>query len=259
MDDIGDRFKDYESCWDFTLPRRLPLIIRVDGRAFHGLKLAKPFDSEFFAAMEATAHALCAEIQGARWAFFQSDEISIVARDDMSLQTQPWLGKRLSKMLSLSAACATAEFNDVRHKSARWADECVRSTRQFDARAFVLPSLDETINYCIWRQQDATRNSVQMAAHATFSHKQLHLKDQDDMKAMLLEAGKPWDDTPAHFKRGAIVSQIVVERVVPQTGQTCERREWRTHHEPPIFTQDREYLAALWDGPARLVKTEAVA
>lgn len=246
-DDIGDRFKEYESCWDFALPRRIPLVVRVDGRAFHGLRLVKPFDAVFFAVMERTAHALCAEIQGARFAYFQSDEISILVRDDMSLQTQPWMGKRLSKVLSLSAATATAAFNAAAIGSHFYSTE---RPRQFDARAFVLPSLDEAMNYCIWRQQDATRNSVQMAAHAAFSHKALHLKDQTDMKAMLIEAGKPWESISAHFKRGAVVSQIVVEKEVPQTGQMCERREWRTHYEPPIFTQDREYLAALWNGPA---------
>jgi tRNA(His) 5'-end guanylyltransferase len=238
--DIGDRFKEYESVWDFRLPRRLPLVVRVDGRAFRTLKLAKPFDTDFFDWMEATARALCVEIQGARWAYFQSDEISVVARDDLSLQSQPWLGKRLGKMLSLAAATATAAFNSVSRTKAR----------QFDARAFVLPSLSEVENYCIWRQQDGTRNSVGMAARAVFSQGECQRKGTAELIRMLREAGAPWEEAPARFKRGAILRPVLVDKPIPRTGLTCERREWQTDDEPPVFTQDRQYLPKLWEGGA---------
>lgn len=239
-DDIGDRFKAYERCWDFSLPRRMPLVIRVDGRAFHGLKLEKPFDAHFFARMGHTATALCKEIQGSVLAYYQSDEISIIARDDMQPNTQPWVGKRLSKVLSLSAAIASAAFNE------RWDFE----SRHFDARAFVLPDLSEVTNYLIWRQQDASRNSVSVAAHAAFSHKSLHGQNTNKMIDRLrLEAGKPWEDTPTHFKRGAVVKPVKVLKEVPQTGQMCERREWRLDTEIPIFTQDRGYIEELYRLP----------
>lgn len=235
-DDIGDRFKDYERCYDFALPRRMPMVIRVDGRAFHGLDLEKPFDSAFFDCMAATAKSLCEEIQGAVLAYFQSDEISIIARDDMKIQTMPWVGKRLSKVISLSAAVATNAFNE---------SSCL--SRQFDSRAFVLPDLSEVTNYLIWRQQDATRNSVSMAAHAAFSHNSLHGQNTNTMLDRLrLEAGKPWEDTPVHFKRGAVVRPVKIEKLVPQTGLTCERNEWRVDLDIPIFTQDRSYIETLY-------------
>jgi tRNA(His) guanylyltransferase len=237
-DDIGDRFKAYEGCWDFSLPRRMPMVIRVDGRAFHGIKLAKPFDSVFFECMAVTARALCKEIQGSVLAYFQSDEISIIARDDMQPSTEPWAGKRLNKVLSLSAAIATAHFGNG------------YGIRQFDSRAFVLPDLSEVTNYLIWRQQDASRNSVSMAAHAEFSHKSLHGVNTNGMLDRLrLEAGKPWEDTPTHFKRGAVVRPVKVLKEVPQTGLTCERREWQVDMEVPIFTQDRGYVETLYRLP----------
>lgn len=217
-DAIGDRFKGYEACFDFALPRRLPLIVRVDGRAFHGLRLEKPFDQYFFGAMSSVAVALCTEIQGAVLAYQQSDEISIVARDDISNTTEPWVGKRLSKIVSLTAAIATATFNS----EGPWKFE------QFDARAFVVPDLNEVCNYLIWRQQDATRNSVSMAARAEFSHKDCHGKTTPQLIDMLREAGKPWEETPTHFKRGAICRQVRTPRLVPETGATCERRTWTT-------------------------------
>lgn len=232
-DDIGDRFKGYERVFDYSLPRRMPMIIRVDGRAFHGLNLLKPFDSAFFEWMSATAIALCKEVQGSCLAYFQSDEISIVARDDFTNTTEPWLGKRLSKVLSLSAAVATAAFNDRS-----------RLLRQFDSRAFVVPP-DEVINYLIWRQQDATRNSVSMAAHAAFSHKSLQGVNSNGMIDRLRATGQPWEDTPTHFKRGAVCRPVKVLKPVEFTGETVERREWRIDRSIPIFTQDRGYILDL--------------
>ena len=238
-DDIGDRFKRYEGCFDYSLPRRLPMVIRVDGRAFHGLKLVKPFDDSFHARMGDAALALCKGIQGAVMAYFQSDEISIIARDDMENTTQPWVDKRLNKILSLSAAIATAAFNDESHYG----------PRQFDARAFVVPDLNEVTNYLIWRQQDAARNSVSMAAQAQFSHKSLQNVNSNGMIDRLREAGKPWEDTPTHFKRGTICKPVKVLRPVHETGLTCERREWQFDLEPPIFTADRTYVENLYRQP----------
>ncbi len=217
------------------------MVIRVDGRAFHGIKLHKPFDDVFFNAMGVTAVALCKEIQGSILAYFQSDEISIVARDDMRPNTESWTGKRLSKVLSLSAATATAAFNSV----------CPRDwgLRQFDARAFVLPDLSEVTNYLIWRQQDATRNSVSMCAHAQFSHKSLHGVNSNGMLDRLREAGKPWEDVPIHYKRGAVCKPISVLKPVEFTGQTVERREWMIDMHAPVFTQDRAYVEQLYRLP----------
>lgn len=236
-DDIGDRFKRYEAVSDYTLPRRLPLVIRVDGRAFHGLKLDKPFDSVFHTCMGAAAMALCKEIQGSVLAYFQSDEISIVARDDMENTTQPWVGKRLNKIVSLSAAIATAHFGN------RY------GPRQFDARAFIVPDLNEVTNYLIWRQQDATRNSISMSAHAEFSHKSLHGVNSNGMIDKLRDAGKPWEATPTHFKRGTICKPVKVLKPVPETGMTVERREWELDLDPPIFTADRAYIETLYRAP----------
>jgi len=245
-DQIGDRFKAYEACWDFALPHRLPMVIRVDGRSFHSLPLEKPFDTVFHGRMTAAAIALCDEIQGARFAFYQSDEISVIARDDQGTMTQPWLGKRLQRIVSLSAAIASKAFG---------------GREQFDARAFVLPDESEVINYCIWRQQDATRNSVSMAARAVFSHKQCDHKNTPELVQMLQDAGKPWEATPTHFKRGTVMRSVLLQKPIPagpREGEFCERREWMADREPPIFTQDRDYIRAIY-GSANPTGVESAA
>lgn len=241
-DDIGDRFKGYEACFDFSLPRRLPMVIRVDGRAFHGLPLEKPFDACFVGVMQDVAIALCKEIQGSVLAYIQSDEISVIARDDMTNTTEPWMGKRLSKVVSLSAAIATSVFTA---SPIAWAAE-----RQFDSRAFVLPDLNEVTNYLIWRQQDATRNSISMCAHAAFSHASLHGVDSNGKLDRLREAGKPWEDIPTHYKRGMVCKKVSMWCASLQAGDIHERHEWQIDLDPPVFTQDRSYIESAY-GPPR--------
>src|SRR5690349_7226055 len=109
-DALGDRMKDYEAASRFLLPRRAYTIIRVDGRAFHGyLRDAdKPFDYPFMLDMGEVAKVLCEEISGAVFAYHQSDEISVLVQDFDSPGTQPWFGGVLAKVVSMSAAIATA-------------------------------------------------------------------------------------------------------------------------------------------------------
>jgi tRNA(His) 5'-end guanylyltransferase len=107
---IGDRFKQYEASWKTVLPRRLPTICRLDGKAFHShLKGAdKPFDMQFIADMAEVMKALCTEMQGAVFAYQQSDEISVLLQDWQDAHTEPWFAGEVQKIVSISAAIATA-------------------------------------------------------------------------------------------------------------------------------------------------------
>ena len=248
-DSLGDRFKAYEKCWDLTVPRRLPLIIRVDGRAFHSLKLEKPFDTDFFNTMCSVAVYLCQEIQGSVFAYLQSDEISVVARDDVRLNSEPWVGKRLSKINSLSAALATSMFN---HRADGLASRY--GIRHFDSRAFCVPDLIEVINYMVWRQQDATRNSISMMAHAKFSHKSLQGVSSNGMLDRLREAGEPWEEIKTHFKRGVICRPVSYRGSFE--GKIVERWKWEIDMETPIFTAERDYLENLYKLPEKILDND---
>ncbi len=198
-DSIGDRMKaNYEDRYRFSLTRRTPVIMRLDGRAFHTLTrgLEKPFDDSFSNAMNATARFLCSEIQGAKCAYVQSDEISILITDFDTLTTDAWFDYNVQKMTSISAALASVHFtvcwlNDGKHAI-------------FDSRVFNIPK-EEVCNYFIWRQLDWLRNSVQMLAQAHFSHKQLHGKNQSAMHDMLHDKGVNWADLPERWKNGTFI------------------------------------------------------
>lgn len=181
-DGLGDRMKRYEECFHFHLPRRLPLIVRVDGRAFHTVTrgMRKPFDPFFIECMVRAARSTADDMQGFTLGYVQSDEASFYLQDDAQLDTEPWFGKDLSKIVSLSAAMMSVAF------SRALGDDC-----HFDARAFIVPHA-EVANYFLWRAKDWERNSLSMLAQAHFSPKQLHGKGRADMHEMLHGIGVNW-------------------------------------------------------------------
>src|SRR5260221_6245475 len=161
QDSLGDRMKGYEAAFRYVLSRRMPVIIRVDGKCFHGLTrhLRRPFCKEFSDAMIVVATELCNEIQGAVLAYTQSDEISILLHYYKTFDSEPWFDNQLQKMVSVSAGIASSQLTRLEHtfKPASY------KPIVFDARAFCLPEAD-VCNYFLWRQNDASRNSVQMFA-----------------------------------------------------------------------------------------------
>jgi tRNA(His) 5'-end guanylyltransferase len=217
--------KGYEGAFKHSLPARMPVIIRVDGKAFHTwtkkIGAARPFDAPLMASMQATAIELCKEIQGAVLAYTQSDEISILVHTYKRLTSQGWFGNEIQKMVSISAALASSVMTGI---------YTIRT--MFDSRVFVLPESD-VVNYFIWRQQDASRNSVQMLARANFSHKQCHRKTCEDLQEMLFqEKGINWNDISTTKKRGSCILKGA-------------DGGWVVDNEIPIFTKDREYITRL--------------
>ena len=166
---LGDRMKEYERTSDTKLVRRLPMIVRLDGKAFHSWTkksgCVRPFDHTFIDMMAGLAQYLCENIGGAELAYGQSDEISILVRDDQNIDTDAWFDKRLQKVVSIVASMATYWFN------ANNAFE-KKLPAFFDARAFILPE-HEVKNYFIWRQEDATTNSLSMLAQSLYRHGEL--------------------------------------------------------------------------------------
>ncbi|WP_051966505.1 tRNA(His) guanylyltransferase Thg1 family protein [Kitasatospora mediocidica] len=257
---LGDRMKQHEAAYRSMLPRRTFSILRVDGRSFHAyLRGAEcPFDAQFAADMDAVAEALCAEITGAVMAYTQSDEISVLYTDFGSVNTQPWFGGIAAKQISIAAALATAELN-ARRPGKR---------ALFDARVFTVADPVEVANYFLWRQRDAVRNSISMAAQARFSHRQLHGVNTGRMQDMLWsEHGINWNDYPDGFKRGRVTVRQVGERQVEyvdkRSGQTVQatavRTWWETAGAPHFTTEPSGWLAQTIPAPPTLTKTEETA
>jgi len=230
-DTLGDRMKAfYEDRTRYALPRRTHTIIRIDGKAFHTYTrgLARPFDEQFMQDMDATACFLCANMQGVRFAYVQSDEISVLLTDFEKPTTSAWFDGNVQKMVSISASLATAKFNELRPGKLAF----------FDSRVFSIPFVSEVENYFIWRQQDATRNSISNVAASLYTHKELNGKNNEQKQEMIFQKGLNWNNFPARCKRG----RMVIKEPFEQRGAT--RSRW-TVTDVPVFTQDRAFLAKL--------------
>jgi len=252
-DSLGDRMKGYEHVWKTKLPRRMPMIIRVDGKAFHTYtkNCQKPFDKRLADLMDETARHLCENIQGAQIAYIQSDEITILVHDYKSLNSEAWFDKELQKMCSIAAAMASTYFSEHSWElfyndktiSEMEARNIFRKTALFDARCFVLPEHD-VVNNFIWRQQDAVRNSIQMLARSLYSHKECNNKNQAALQEMCFQKGINWNDVPTGFKRGRCVYKqaTYISQEERMSENDVVRNKWIIDTEIPIFTADRDFV-----------------
>lgn len=242
-DSLGTRMKTYyEDRFRYLLTRRTYTIIRVDGKSFHTFTKAfqRPFDENLSWAMDYTCQKMCENIQGVKMGYVQSDEISIVLTDFDDLSTDAWFDNNLQKMCSVSASLATAYFNEAISILRTQGKVDITNLAFFDARVFQIPYNEEVVNYFIWREQDASRNSVSMTAQAHFSQAQLHGKKTNEMQDMLmLEKNINWNDMQVRYKRGAAC--IKVEEVK----EDVVRKHWQIV-DPPIFSQDRNFILDLF-------------
>lgn len=197
---LGDRMKaNYEDRYRHSLLRRVPVIVRVDGRAFHSFTRGcnRPFDADVIVTMIEAAKAVCADAQGCKAAYIQSDEASFLLTDYDKLTTEAWFDYGQSKVESISAALMTAWFNHYWPHDGKLA--------MFDARAFNVPR-EEVSNYFLWRMKDWERNSVSMYCQAHFSHKQLHGKGRQEQHDLLHSIGKNWaTDLTAQARNGTLL------------------------------------------------------
>lgn len=249
-DALGERMKgDYEGRTQTHLLRRSYTMIRLDGKAFHSYTkgFKRPYDLGLMRIMDQTALRLCESIQQAKLAYVQSDEISILLTDFDTPQTDAWFDGNVQKIVSISASIATVAFNN-----GMYLDEEILANMDkeafFDSRVFTLPSHDEVLNYLIWRQQDATRNSIQMGAQSMYKHQELHKKNTSDLQEMMWQKGQNWNDYPVGFKRGRLILkerevEVSVRGPKAKPNETVKRMKWGVF-EPPIFSQEKAWIGA---------------
>lgn len=230
-DELGTRMKEnYELRSRSLLPRRTNTIIRLDGKAFHTYTrgLDKPFDYQLMDDMIEVTKFLCKEIQGCKIGYTQSDEISLVLTDYDSLNTSAWFDGQVQKICSVSASLATAKFNELRPGKLAF----------FDSRCYTISDQQEVVNYLLWRQQDASRNSVSMAAQSVYSHKELFKKSTSDQQEMLFQKGINWNDYPLNARRGSAIIKTYYDK---DGGQ---RSKWE-YVDIPILSKDRDFILDL--------------
>jgi tRNA(His) guanylyltransferase len=199
-DEIGDRMKEYEARFSPRLMPLLPTLARIDGKAFHNYtrKMSRPFDYGFIEQMRATTAFLVQETR-ALVGYCQSDEITLCFYSPTT-KSQIFFDGKSQKLTSVLASMATAYFN--LNKPAAWMAN-TPFMALFDCRVWQVPTLCEAANVFVWRELDATRNSVEMLARAHYSHKELLGVNCAGLHDLLHAKGVNWNDYPAAAKRGS--------------------------------------------------------
>lgn len=275
--DLAERMKGYEKRNRYYLQRRMPVILRLDMRARHSFTrgFKRPFDEVFIKSMQNTAKYLCENIQNCKLSYQQSDEITLLLVDYDKLNTDCFFDYRVDKLCSIAASMATMVFNKFfekyvnEYRFSKWDGiskyedgtwgyiqtllNAVDKGAMFDARCFNIPKEEVTNNF-YWRQDDASRNSIQMVGQANFSHKELHKKSRNDIQDMLMtQKGINWNDFPTYQKRGSccVRNKIIIESDgVVATAQLRDasksENEWIIDTDIPIFKgKGREYIDRL--------------
>lgn len=204
---LGERMKEYEIVFSPRVLKKTPIIIRIDGKAFHTYtrvleitKLDSPFCEKLHQCIVNTTLYLVSNIQNCIAGYTQSDEISLLLKDWDMVRTELWFDGKIQKLCSVTSSMASVCFaREIANV------EDVEMPAFFDSRVFNLP-MDEVTNYFIWRQQDAIRNSVSMYGRSFYSHKALSgIKRQDVIDKIEREQGKRWGDLSAWKRNGTFV------------------------------------------------------
>lgn len=248
-DDLGDRMKMYEQAEaGRRLMPGLPVCARSDGRSFSTWTrgFERPYDTRLSETMVETTRELV-EATGACIGYTQSDEISLVWYEPRG--PIPFFEGKTQKLVSVLASMATAFFNRHGHRF----PERHSTPAQFDCRVWNVPTLAEAANVLLWRELDATKNSVSMAARAYYSHKQVHGLSSSDMQELLHQKGVNWNDYPAFFKRGTFVRAARVTRAF--TADELSKLPPKHHaHTNPDLAVSRRVIACLDLPPLRQVQ-----
>jgi tRNA(His) 5'-end guanylyltransferase len=228
-DPMGDRLKQYEASFNLELPNRFIKVLRLDGKAFHTLLKSsnKPYDSLVKMSMEIGIKAVMREIGGiCRLCYSQSDEATFLINDYLDFNTSPWFNNNIQKMCSVSASIMSVEFSKAFAESA-----------YFDARVFIVPET-ELNNVILWRQFDATKNSINSYARHYFSHKSLQGLSSGEMQEKLFqEKGFNWNTAPTWTKRGFVIYK------------DNTTRDFIVDNEIPCFSQNKDYIPNLYYKP----------
>lgn len=212
MDALGDEQKRFEQAFagEKIMPG-IPVLARLDGRSFHSFTkgLSRPFSEKLISSIQETTKVLVEEFKPTV-AYTQSDEITLCWLNEETQETKLMFGGKIQKLTSVMAATASVHFNYFVHTLIGPEYSVKRPT--FDCRVWQVPTPQVAAENFLWREMDASKNSVSMAASAYFSPKELDGKSTKERKAMLYGKGVTWARYPASFRKGTYFRRVTTER-----------------------------------------------
>ena len=258
FDTLKEKHEYYKHLTDYRLLPNAYVIVMLDGRSFSKKvknKFRKPFDERFVNAMDETTKYLCEQIEGCKFGYCQSDEITLVLTDFETPTTESFFGYRLSKILSICASAATAKFNacmletKLAESLSKYAPsetninavgEVLKDNPlyEFDCKAWNVPTFNNVYGWIVYRQLDCIRNSKQQTAQTWLSHNELVCLSTDMQIAKLKEEKNiDWETFENGLKYGRFIYREPEEKI-GQDGTPFERMKFHVHPAFPINTPE---------------------
>ena len=255
---LKDKGRRLQKQRDYRLDTSKYILVHVDGRSFSKNiknKFKKPFDRAFIDMMNETAMYLCENVQGAKIAYVQSDEISLLLKKDTP-EGDIFFGGRLCKMQSIIASLATAKFNQLMtvynlQKTKEYYEdnlfamssikEVVREMPlyQFDCKVWDVDTANDAFAWFLFRNIDCIRNSKQQFAQTYVPHKVLLNHTTDEQVLMAIdEDGKDWHACYDDEKYGRIVDKEEFEYKADD-GTVYYRTKWVAHDGTDLTDTDK--------------------
>ena len=243
METLKEKCQELRAKYDVSMPKKTYTMAMTDGKNFSRLiknKYEQPFDDKFINMMNEVAIYVCKNVQGCKFAYTQSDEITFVLTDFENEETSAYFDYRLCKMLSIIPSLATAKFNQLvtlnlldTPCSTEDMKQIIKhmSLAQFDCKVWNTDNFNDVFAYFLWRQIDCVRNSKQQAAQTYLSHKELMGKHTDEQIRLLLEKkGIDWNEYSDDEKYGRFIYKEQIEKPLPNHEEnTCLRNVWLAH------------------------------
>lgn len=245
------RYDHYESVADFQLLNRLPVIIKVSGRSFSRLtrNLDRPFDKRLINVFKNTLLHTIQSIDDAVFGFQYSDELVFVLRNDRSFEYQPYHQNKIQEILGIIASTVTVNF----FKNLILEDELneLDGDAIFRSKVFTLPSINETVNFLIYKQQLCMGNAIFRAAQAEITNlygksatfKILNGKKLGEKLDILQD--KCQIDYESHYPaayRNGIAAYKVPKIIKTSDGEQNQKNKWIIDSNLPIFSSDKNFL-----------------
>lgn len=217
---LGDFHKKLECLSETRLIPGIPVIARLDGRAFHTLtrNAEKPYDKGFIDCMEETCKALIREFN-TDIGYVQSDEISLV------WSSLDIFDGRVQKLCSVMAGVAAVTFNNALCGCDLYYSV---KTPVFDCRIWQVPSLSIAADNLMWREMDASKNSINMAAYSIFAARELENVPAKHRLEMLEAEGFHWNLLDSRLKRGSFFKKVTELKTLTEE----EREKIPVQHRP---------------------------
>lgn len=249
---FGDEMKVYEQKLAGKIfLANLPVCVRLDGKGFskYTSKLDKPFDAQFSNIMVEVTKFLVKETN-AVIGYTQSDEITLILYTSKEKDSIFFNGK-IQKIISVITSLATAKFNKLVSELSN-----IPEFGFFDCRAWQVPDKKTATDVLLWREIDATKNSVSMATRKYYTTSQMKGRSKNEMKEMLLAKGVIWDNYPIAFKRGTYVQRKTILKQLeedilkklPKGTPTTVNRNVISIIEMPIFSKVKNPVQVVFNG-----------